>query len=101
MPCLHGKEIVETDGATLSAALNQASRNLSSLCFVISEIKDLVPLMPEVVFYFSNGGSNCVAPTLAHLGHCNGMLGTWEGSVPQHVFPLLQSAFVNLTFVHE
>jgi hypothetical protein len=51
MPCLHGKEIVETDGATLSAALNQASRNLSGLCFVISEIKDLVPLMPEGILF--------------------------------------------------
>jgi hypothetical protein len=75
-PFLHGKVNVETDCASFSAALNQASRNISSLCFVSSEINDLVQLLPEVLFCFSNRDSSCVAQALAHLGRCNGMLGT-------------------------
>jgi hypothetical protein len=85
-----GQIICETDCLVAASAINKPGRDLSQLCHIINDIKDVLASGVGSSVVYINRTCNHVAHSLASSARVYNSVGFWLGAVPTDIEPLLQ-----------
>jgi ribonuclease HI len=84
-----GNVTCETDCLAAASAINRDGKDLSQLCHIINDIKDLLCSHSRVRVVHISRSCNRLAHCIATLARTCNTVGFWLGSVPHAVEPLL------------
>jgi hypothetical protein len=85
-----GQIICETDCLVAASAINKPGRDLSQLCHIINDIKDVLASGVGSSVVYINRTCNHVAHSLASSARVYNSVGFWLGAVPTDIEPLLE-----------